>query len=277
MLPTLTKSLAGIHREVLTKHFIYCTPEDRLDTGTAEWQTIVDRQLICDGGQGPRDNLYKAVMRQLEISGAADAVIVMAQCDHVYGHGLRGLIEKQGDKYVVCSHGRIRDSAFPHVLDFVSKEGFTNSELAYKNYFEWQHPMVDYGLKYPVNYWRAKAMNRVIDVYFKEPAPVLFYPDPAILDVMREKEYIGHIKGSTWGTFETIDHDVVDFYYRCKKDKLYWCKNSDEFIWTEFTADDNYIPTVRQVEGVNACWIDSAVFFHDEPYRVNLPCLKPML
>lgn len=264
MLPSLVRSLDGIHEEIKTKHFIYSTSKETFDISKAEWEVVINRDILVEN---PREDLYKAVMRQIGISAEAEATIILAMGDHVYGNGLRRLLEKRHEEYVVCAHGRSRTSAVPQITEFI-KHPFLNRQFADKNYNEWQHPMVDYGIANPVSYWRATRYDSYIDVYFKEPSPVLFKADLRILDVMEEKRKLGHTIESAWGIFETIDHDVVDYYY--KNGGLYYCKDSDEFIWTELTNDSIYNPTVIQVEGVNACWIPSAKFFHQTPYKVVL-------
>lgn len=265
MLPSLVRSLDGIHRKVKTRQYIYCLPEDEMDVYRAEWEVNVDTGLL--NVKNPRLELHKAIIRQIEISSRVGATIVFVQADHVYGFGLRGLLEKHNDKFVVCSHGRIRASAFEDVKMFLGGS-FTNKDFSIQNYTYWQHYMVTHGLNNPEKYWKANRNGDVIDVYFKEPAPVLFPADTKIIEIIQNKEYKGHTRDSAWGAFEAIDHEVVDYYYRTNG--LYYCKDSNEFIWTEFTDDKEYVPTVPQVEGINACWIDSAKFFRGIPYRVFL-------
>ena len=258
MMPSLLKSLDGIWNEISTTHYIYCQPNS-IFNNFKYFPTVIDSKMLDT--ESPRNELGNILLHQILLSSLQDAIIILAPCDFVYGIGLKNLLLTHSDKYVVCPHGRMKASHAHSVREFL-KNKYDNKTLAKHVYKIWKHGMVDYGKEHRCDYWRADMHGKTMDIYFKEPAPIFFKAENEIANIIQNKMKYGPTFESSWGAFETIDHEVVDYYF--KINRLYSPSNTDEFMWTELTPDDKYLPMIY-----NECWLDSAIHFKSTPYTVR--------
>lgn len=257
----LSSNLPAMKDKKITHH-IYCTEEELplLNYHIRNLQEL-DIEVNIDttkipNVQNKRDYLYLAFVDAIEKAIAEDAIVVMAQADHVFGHGLANIInEMQPFEFVVCGHPRVNENAaakfYPQFLkEQLSMKNQSNLEFVSTALNQLIHPLVKTGLNSMEPYWHAFVNNDNISVFFKEPPPLCFHPSIDLICIM--------LGTNVYGRFETIDHEMTDYSFQ--KKRLRVIDDSTKFFWTEMTDEATYNPTIS-----NNYWSSAAKrLFHHE-------------
>lgn len=210
----------------------------------------------------PREYLHETFIDCVKKSIPKNAIILFAPPDHIFGSGLRNLIENiEADSYIISPHPRIsyektytsggyKELIYNNKNDGV--EGYiTNTELASRAIHKYSHQIVDYGIS-PKSvdgiletsyWWSAVIKSNKLFVKFKEPPPVLLYARGDIISGMLSEGYSS--------TFERVDHDLVEWMYKTNRLKI--IKNNADFFWVEYCKNGRNIPTL-----MNGYWPESA-------------------
>lgn len=257
-------SLKG--REI--KHYIYCSKNEEasLQVHVARLkdmgiECIVNTDMIPASGN-QRDVIFLPFLREMERSIAEDSIVVMAQPDHIFGRGLAKIIDAmQPYEYVVCGHPRVSEERgrlrYPGFLkEQLRTRSSSNRDFVALAVNELTHPMVAHGLTQMEPYWHGIRKQSYLSVYFKEPPPLCFHAHPEMINVV--------LGDTTFGRFETIDHDLVDLAYQQKRLKV--IDDSEDFFWAELTKESVYNPTIY-----NQYWSNAArdLFHHELRWHLS--------
>jgi len=218
-------------------------------------ESHVNIEIIPSFGN-QRDHLFLAVNAAILEAITEDAVIVMAQPDHVFGHGLAAVIDKlEQNEFVVCGHprvnARVATLTYP---DFIknhrSNGGKDNLDFVSLAVDTIPHVMVKNGMEQALDYWHGFRKENNFSVFFKEPPPLCFHPDIDLLAIL--------IGTTFFGEFESLDHDFTEYAFQ--RGKLRVIDDSREFFWSELTDEFKYNPTIQ-----NNYWPPSAqkLFEHE--------------
>jgi len=234
------KDIAELQKSHEIIHNIYCTKNE--EKKVSEYCEIAKKHNVKVFvntdilGDDPRERLYIAIIDQIKKSVKNKSIIVMAWPDHVFGSGLKNVIDgmKQGD-YVVCGHPRISlERGLDKTRDAINY-GNNNRELVKLCVDDIQHKIVNYGKRGENgNYWSCEKRDTYYSVFAKEPPPVAFYGTMDLIPVFDT----GTFGKGGYHCFEEIDHALVD--YALQNGRLRIIDDSDVFFWAEFTSDEKY-------------------------------------
>jgi hypothetical protein len=220
-------------------HHVYCTPAEapevrRLFAGR---ELVLDESLLA--GPHPRPRVGDAFTAVADLAAADGGVVLIAPCDHLWGHGLAAAVAALPPGHtLVCGHPRVStahlDTAAAFLRDPALAAGRDNAPLARRCLEEWRHPLVEYGLAHDHYYWRAERFETHWRAYFAEPVPVALRPDAEMLAVLRA--------GGRYGRLEVYDHELVDWAFR--GGRLRAVTDSRELFHAEWTDPAVYNPTI---------------------------------
>lgn len=248
LLPSLflAENLPDLRRDHAVSVRVYCTDAEApliapaLDVLRRQgFAVALDLDVIgCRAGD-PRANLGDCVADAIAEALREDAVIVMAQPDHVFGRGLAGRIRalpRHG--YLVCGHPRVDTRGLEAVERLVGDparhRALDNADLVRLAVEGFPHNTLRAGLAGDEYWLRARREEDRVVVNFKEPPPLAFYPARDLLAMLTGDGYTI--------PFEAIDHDVVDLMHRTGR--LHAVTDSRDFFWLEFSPDRKNAPTI---------------------------------
>ncbi|WP_180286804.1 hypothetical protein [Azospirillum oleiclasticum] len=242
----LAENLPDLRRDHAVTVRVYCTDAEApliapaLDLLRRQGFAVeLDLDVIgCRAGD-PRANLGDCVADAIAAALREDAVIVMAQPDHVFGRGLAGRIRalpRHG--YLVCGHPRVDTAGLAAVERLVGDparhRALTNADLVRLAVEGFPHNTLRAGLAGDEYWLRARREADRVVVNFKEPPPLAFYPARDLLAMLTGDGYTI--------PFEAIDHDIVDLMHRTGR--LHAVTDSRDFFWLEFSPDRKNAPTI---------------------------------
>lgn len=250
MFPSLMVSgnLPDLAADYSIVHAIYCTHRETLgldghrrtlaDLG---YGCRLDDALLGAFGHDPRQHLADTLVDAIEWAVRDNALLVFAPPDHVFGASLDRIVRAMKPfDYVVAGHPRVTyEDAYPRLRELfaqpdVRRQGIPNDVLVRMAMEEFPHSITETGLQRPEPFWNATRQDDRYLVRFREPPPLVVHPTRDLVNVIRGDTYAP--------SFETIDHDLVDFVGHCGR--LSMVQDSREFFWIEYCSRQRNHPTV---------------------------------
>ena len=283
LLPSLNRpdSLKSLRENFNIEWKIYTTKEQlkRIQSKIGDIKDLVNSinintDILKSDYFEPREYLHETFIDCIKQSLDSNSIIIFAPPDHIFGDGLRSMIEtSKVDSYTICAHPRIsyEDAFLTNEYKFLiyqngidDADGYVkNNQLLNFALFKYPHPIVCHGIKPEFidgdnefsYWWSAEIIGSTVEVRFKEPPPVLLYARRDIISGMLSEGYSS--------TFERVDHDLVEWMYKTKR--LNVIANNNVFSWLEYCKNNRNVPTL-----MNGYWNTSASKIYSNKHKWDI-------